>query len=344
MIIEKSLFKIIHDYFPDVDIDTNEWRDILKTSKSNSSIFHLLNTVKYYVSYFSDNSSLNLSRVLYDDKQAVGIMPLMVHKNINNEWVLSSNGVEIIEPIFKKNLAEKVRKKIETKILSLIFDLSKQLKINKCQFVNIEFFKLSKWHVKLMELAEETFTSHHLLVDLSLSIEEIRLKFRKSFKPLINKAFREWKIQVHEKATKELFEKLRLLHKSVAGRSTRPIESWDIQKQSVNTNESFIVTVSDKKDLLVGFGLFVYSEDIGSYVVGAYRRDLFSKPLGHAVQMKAIEILKSKGLSWYEIGNKHLSIDKTPPTEKELSISFFKEGFATDVLPRQHLVINPAKY
>ena len=58
--------------------------------------------------------------------------------------------------------------------------------------------------------------------------------------------------------------------------------------------------------------------------------------------MKAIEILKDKGLSWYEIDKKHLNIDKTPPTEKELSISFFKEGFATDVLARQHLIINLA--
>ena len=43
---------------------------------------------------------------------------------------------------------------------------------------------------------------------------------------------------------------------------------------------------------------------------------------------------------WYEIGNKHLSIDKNPPTEKELSISFFKEGFSTDVLARHHLIVN----
>ena len=338
--MQKKLFEIIYNYFPDTDIDINKWKGILKTSNSNLSAFHLLNTIKYYVSYFSDNNSINLSLILYYDKQEVGIMPLMAHKNKDKEWVLSSNGIEIVEPIFKKNLANKTRKKIETKILNLIYDLSKELRINKCQFANIEFFKLSKWYTRLLELAEETFTSHHLMVDLSLSIEEIRLQFRKSYKPLINIGFREWKIQVHEEVTKEQFENFRLLHKSVSGKSTRSIESWNIQKQSVDSKESFIVTVSDKKDLLVGFGLFVYSDHIGSYAVGAYNRELFSKPLGHAVQMKAIEILKSKGLCWYEIGNKYLSIDKIPPTEKELSISFFKEGFATDVLARQHLVIN----
>jgi FemAB family protein len=342
MKIEKKLFDTIYNYFPDANIDTNKWKDIFTTSNSNSSIFHLLNTVKYYVSYFSENNSINLSIVLYYDKNAVGIMPLMAHKNKDGEWILSSNGVEIIEPIFKKTLTDKIRKKIEKKILDLIFDLSKQLKINRCQFSNIDFFKLSKWYINLLDLAEETFASHHLLVDLSLSIEKIKSNFRKSFKPLINKGFREWKIEVHEHVTKEQFENFRKLHKLVSGKSTRSVESWNIQRESVNSKESFVITVSDKKNLLVGFGLFVYSKYSGSYAVGVYKRELFNKPLGHSVQMKAIEIFKNKGLNWYEIGNKHLSTDKILPTEKELSISFFKEGFATDVLARQHLIINLA--
>ena len=340
MKIEKKLFDTIYNYFPDANIDTNKWKDIFTTSNSNSSIFHLLNTVKYYVSYFSENNSINLSIVLYYDKNAVGIMPLMAHKNKDGEWILSSNGVEIIEPIFKKTLTDKIRKKIEKKILDLIFDLSKQLKINRCQFSNIDFFKLSKWYINLLDLAEETFASHHLLVDLSLSIEKIKSNFRKSFKPLINKGFREWKIEVHEHVTKEQFENFRKLHKSVSGKSTRSIESWNIQRESVNSKESFVITVSDKKNLLVGFGLFVYSKFSGSYAVGVYKRELFTKPLGHAVQMRAIETFKNKGLKWYEIGNKHLSVDKNPPTEKELSISFFKEGFSTDVLARHHLIVN----
>jgi len=342
MKIEKKLYDTIYNYFPDANIDTNKWKDIFTTSNSNSSIFHLLNTVKYYVSYFSENNSINLSIVLYYDKNAVGIMPLMAHKNKDGEWILSSNGVEIIEPIFKKTLTDKIRKKIEKKILDLIFDLSKQLKINRCQFSNIDFFKLSKWYINLLDLAEETFASHHLLVDLSLSIEKIKSNFRKSFKPLINKGFREWKIEVHEHVTKEQFENFRKLHKLVSGKSTRSVESWNIQRESVNSKESFVITVSDKKNLLVGFGLFVYSKYSGSYAVGVYKRELFNKPLGHSVQMKAIEIFKNKGLNWYEIGNKHLSTDKILPTEKELSISFFKEGFATDVLARQHLIINLA--
>lgn len=343
MKIEKKVHKLVNNYFPDSNIDQNNWKDVIENSNSQSSVFHILNTVKYYVSYFSKNNSINLSMVFYQDTQAIGIMPLMIHQDKNNSWIISSNGSDIIEPIFKKNLAEKFKKKIEIKIINLIFDLSKLLKIKKCQFVNINFFKLSKWYLRLLDLSEYTFTSHHLLVDLSLSIDQIKTNLRKSFKSLVNKGQKEWNIQVHEKISKEQFENLRLLHKFVAGKSTRPIESWDVQNESINSKESIVITIYDKKDLLVGFGLFIYNKNFASYAVGVYKRELFDKPLGHVVQMKAIEIFKSKGLKWYEIGNKHLKIDVEPPTKKELSISFFKEGFATDVLIREHAVVKNIK-
>jgi hypothetical protein len=56
--------------------------------------------------------------------------------------------------------------------------------------------------------------------------------------------------------------------------------------------------------------------------------------------MKAIEALKRKGLHWYEIGQKHLKIDRLSATDKELSISHFKEGFSTQTIARQHLIVN----
>ena len=58
------------------------------------------------------------------------------------------------------------------------------------------------------------------------------------------------------------------------------------------------------------------------------------------IRMKAIEVFKKKGVKWHEMGQKHLMIDKIRPTEKELSISHHKEGFATHIVARQHLVVS----
>jgi len=340
MNIEKQLFDIIYKHFSKSNLNFENWQNVLNNTDSNPSVFHLLSKVKYYVSYFSANNSINLSMVLHENKKAVGVMPLIVHKNINNEWILTSNGIEIVEPIFIKDLGNNSRKKIEKKLFEMIIDISRKLKIKKCIFVNMEYFKLSEWYIKLLEQAEETFTSHHLLVDLSLSIDQIKSKFRKSFRSCINQGFKEWKIQVHEKITKEKFDDFRLLHEIVAKKTTRPVESWNIQKKEIDDRISFMVTVSDKKNCLVGVGLFNCSKTIGNYESGVYKRELFDKPLAHPVQMSAIETLKKKGLRWYELGQKYLKIDRFSPSEKELTISYFKKGFATDIIARQHLSIN----
>jgi hypothetical protein len=34
----------------------------------------------------------------------------MIHKNTNNEWVLTSNGVKIVEPIFNKDIEKNSKK------------------------------------------------------------------------------------------------------------------------------------------------------------------------------------------------------------------------------------------
>lgn len=206
---------IVHSVVPDSSTDIDAWKLVLDQHKTTPSIFHLLNTVQYYVAYFSQNKSINLSLVLYNNKQPVGVMPLMAHQNKSNQWVLSSNGVEIVEPIFVPTLARKVKKRLESQLIELVDTLSDSLNIKRNQFVNMEYGQMSDWYLMWAERANKIFSTHHLLVDLSLSLEEIRLKFRKSFKPFINKALREWKVEVHEEVSKEMFDKFRLDRKSV---------------------------------------------------------------------------------------------------------------------------------
>ena len=102
MTVKKKLIETVRKYFPDTNIDPYKWSEILKNSSNNPSIFHQLNRVKYHVAYHSENASVDLSMILYEKQRTIGIMPLMVHKDENNKWVLSSNGEDIVEPIFEK--------------------------------------------------------------------------------------------------------------------------------------------------------------------------------------------------------------------------------------------------
>ena len=71
-----------------------------------------------------------------------------------------------------------------------------------------------------------------------------------------------------------------------------------------------------------------------------YKRDLFDKPIGHAVQMIAIKKLKDLGCKTYILGQKAEALSSSTSSKKEASISHFKEGFAGYVFAQPHLEIS----
>ena len=61
-----------------------------------------------------------------------------------------------------------------------------------------------------------------------------------------------------------------------------------------------------------------------------YDRALFDQPIGHLVQMLAIEEMKRRGIAWYRIGRRSYAGENPPPDAKEQNIGVFKEGFSTE--------------
>ena len=100
--MKKKLLKIIHNHFPESDNGNHNWQYVLDNCTFVPSDFYLYSKVKYYVFYFDKNNVINLSFVLYNNKEPVGVMPLIVRKDENQEWILTDNVLEILEPIFIK--------------------------------------------------------------------------------------------------------------------------------------------------------------------------------------------------------------------------------------------------
>tara|TARA_B100001093_G_scaffold162317_2_gene154738 strand:- start:2654 stop:3667 length:1014 start_codon:yes stop_codon:yes gene_type:complete len=319
-IIEDLKNNILKDH-SNLSFDLIGWDDVLSTT-SNVTVYHLNSSVKYYVSYYE---GYNFSFLIKENNKPTAIFPCFVHKT-DKEWIISSNGLGLIEPLFISNTPKKLRKRLEKQLINIIQIIVDGLEIRKANIFETNL-KLSSWYLTWLDRATKDYLTYQMAVDLRKEIDEIRLDFRKSYKPLVNKAKKEWKVEVCDTDDEKLFEEFRLLHLDAAGKQTRPIESWNIQRNQLRDKEAFLVTVRDG-DLLIGAGFFNYSRDEGMYSVGAYKRELFDKPIGHAVQMLAIEKLKDLGCLRYNLGQKTTSLDKTFFSEKENSISHFKEGFS----------------
>ena len=155
-------------------------------------------------------------------------------------------------------------------------------------------------------------------------------KIRKRYTSLINNGLRDLqpKIVDSRSITWEMMKEFQDLHIREAGRRTRSEQSWKRQYEMVKAGGAFAIfgTFEDK---LVTAGLFSFNSTNCYYWVSASRRDLFDKPMFHAVMWTAILYAKKLGCRWFEVGEQlyiNYPADKLP-TKKELGISDFKAGF-----------------
>lgn len=275
------------------------------------------------------------SVTLLHDGRAAALCPLLVFFK-EREVLLSSSTTEVFPPLFIAGVAGSVKKRLTKDWLGVVRQLAKRA--GAVDWSSQEAFRnqqgLSDWHHLLMADGAQLAVAHDWYVDLSLDMANIKAGFRTSYKSLINKAGRLWQVKVVSgRGDKALWETFHALHALVSGRQTRSQATWDLQWEAVIQGRGFLVCLLDVASRMVGGGYFHFTPDEAVYAVGAYDRALFDKPLGHAVQHRAIQELKSRGIRWYRIGRQCYATDTPAPSDKECAISSFKSGFATHLFP-----------
>jgi len=166
------------------------------------------------------------------------------------------------------------------------------------------FKKLAKdkavWYMDYLESGADCISKYLLgrgdkgvpfytqLIDLTRSEENLHADMRKSYRNLKNQrsAF------VH--ISRDSVYGLRDLHIQVCGRETRPIETWNIQADMVESGEAFVVANGD----WTSAGLFIYDETMCYYGVGKSLEGAASQP----VLWRAILHAKEIGCREFEMG------------------------------------------
>ena len=290
---------------------------------------------------------IDLSFIIFSGGEACGLCLLSAVIKEGQHY-LTSYVQPIHAPIFLSSATKKLIKRCCSLLINSLFDitrsnLSMPLTIQQGPIGMRKDVFCSEWHHQALNIGASCNLQYDMYVDLKQSLKEIKSFYRKSYKPLINKGLREWKLEIlsSETINRSTWEEFRLLHKEVAGKVTRSIESWNIQYEMIEQGSAFMVSSRDiESSKLIGGGLFQYTKHEGIYSVAAYDRSLFDNAIAHPVQHLAIEHMKSLGLIWYRIGEKLYPQSNPSPTQKEIDISKFKEGFCSKIIPRMILEIN----
>jgi FemAB family protein len=288
----------------------------------------------------------DISLIIHWNNKPIALWPLSF--SIKGEQaMLTSHGLPVLPPIFIADCPAISRKRITKACLDLANAISVAAKLNTWasgeSFINL--LGMSDWHVESMKRDAICNLRHELYLDLRQNISEIKRNFRTSYKSLITSGSRMWIIGVLDSSEKEgVWQEFRELHLKVSGRVTRSDETWSMQLHDIEQRRAFLIWLRNGSGEMVGGGLFSFTSDEGTYAVGAYNRSLFDKPLGHVVQYKAIEELRKRGVLWYKLGARFFRTEDPIPTDKEISISEFKQGFSSHFFPHYRMIHQVSEY
>lgn len=171
------------------------------------------------------------------------------------------------------------------------------------------------------------------IADLSIEEKYLRSNIRKSYLSLINWGTKNLNISVHylDSCEWDNIEKFRQLHKYVAGRQTRSLETWKRQYEAIRAGHAFCVT-GEYENKLITAGFFGLGFNHCIYGVSASDRQLFDKPLFHALMWRAMQFAKAKKANYFETGFDYIDPESIAlRSDKEMKIALFKSGFGGDL-------------
>jgi len=312
------------------------WLDVLNRTKY-VPVMYTGESIEFQLAYQKGHGGVwnDLSMIIDWDGKPSAVWPLSLSIK-DNLPVLSSHGLPVHPPLFVSDCPASSQKRI----IKSCLDFANSIALNAgiAQWESTESFNdvmgFSDWHIESMTRGAFCSIAHDLFIDLHRGMAEIKKGFRKSYKSLVTSGMKHWVVNVLDTNDEFIWKKFQQLHYKVSGRKTRSDDTWAIHLEDIAQQRGFLVYLLGSTGEMEGAGFFNFTKHEGLYAVAAYNRELFDKPLGHIVQYRAIEELKKRDVSWYKLGVRPFPSEKPVPTEKEISIGEFKQGFASHMLPR----------
>lgn len=168
------------------------------------------------------------------------------------------------------------------------------------------------------------------LIELKGGESEMKRDVRKSYHSLINWGRRNLRTEIVGTGNpdRDMFSRYQEFHRAVAGRVTRSQESWDVMFDWIARGRGELVLgFLDNGELVTGT-LVVDGASTSFYASGVYDRDRFELPLGHWPLWQAILRSSERGIQLFDLGDLPLP---DAATAKEVSIGYFKRGFAGNI-------------
>ncbi len=325
------------------EIEKKDW-DFYIDSINIYSPYYSSWSIDYYLKF---GNITNLSYILLDGKTCIAVVPLAISSNN-----LSFGQTYCPSPFVNTNLREANRRKIYQNIFEDIDAMIKNAKVQKYFFSTHPFqgFNAQKNNIalnnyfELIKYASSIKIVNTLILDLTRTKEQLSnglSKYhRKNIKKVENKKIN-FKIINSNNSLEEvnkIFFDYKNKHFDSASKITRPVATWEHMKNCIIDDKADLFYL-EKDNVKISY-LFCGKNKYFAFGWSQVNIDEYEKEFmpRHYLEWMAIQYYKITNKKFYEIGERYYDIIKSEYSEKELSISYFKEKFGSPTYPKAYFV------
>ncbi len=295
-------------------------------------------TVFYTKKFRQYEKLMFCDRMIFDDsfavvseaKEVVALVPLYAFRNENGLVQYSYGDDYLRGPIIFGGVKKKSFDKIVDFVFQSVDEIAAQKRISRCLMMMepVELLERRHYFNYYLEYGYEDASTIDCLIECWKDEEFLWSDVRKSYRPLINKAIRNYKSVIIDKNNFDfdLCEEYRKMHHLAAGRITRPENTFHYMYEMIKSENAFLVLIQDAGLKTVGAYYFLVHGPYGYYGSAATDPSLDSQSgVGHLGFWSGILFAKKQGCQFMDLGQ--LLMFPGGVTEKEKNIFLFKTGF-----------------
>lgn len=320
----------------------NLWSEFLK-GYNQYSYKYVIDVLDYYL--LISNKAINRSFLIQNHEEVLAICPLILEK-VKANWQASFyNGQGYIPlALFNKKLTPKQTSNMEKILFQEIKKNLNKFKVKKA-FFQADCISMNSISINSNEIydtfldkeqALDISTLHHV-VNLTLPEEELWKQIRRSSKSLIHRGLEVFDFKVFDNTNfyDDLGESHRKMHHELAGKITRPIESFKKMADWVKSGCAIFIKQSFKKEIAqLAFIAIGGKSACAASIVENPNINPPPVPMTHSLNFFMYKELKRRGVDYYDVG---LTAFRSSLfynlSKKEIDINYFRRGFGNRNFP-----------
>jgi len=343
--VHTSLSSKIADKLSISFLDSNNreaWDDFCLQS-SEAWFWHTTKWLDYTLEYRPELAPVSHSFFIAAGGKIAAICPLVLETSVEpggESRQFSYGGDAVPAPAFVGGLSANTKKAVRKALFRQIDELAIANRVQRVSFrvaPPAPFFWQSN-HPLPNPLLREGFCDISLLtqvIDLAKSEDQLLRELRGDHRRGIKRAGKIMSTSIFDSSniTSDQFERYRLLHRKAAGRTTRPLSTFEMMHRWIQDGLAVLSCATlEGKD--IGFTLTSVYKDGAYYCSGCNDPEFNDLPIGHLLHWRTMLWLKAHAIRYYETGiQQYASQPHSLASKKDWNIAYFKRGFGGFTVP-----------